>query len=799
MKSLRLKLLSILALAVAFAISLGLYVGVLCAGADRSVTISGSSIFYTTGGAQVWSHEVAGEEENSYYTMFVVSSDSDAVNYRRNLAYNWFYDVNTVNGVDTSEDAEVLPLEKREGYLNMEIGFELTDGKLGFEKYVLTFEGQEFSQTKNGKCINYIIFYPTENGTGLNVIVTDDIDASLPANPVTLGYDNLTIALSAGEAGGEYRVSVSDGENFVDGKFVNVGKTYAKYSSSSTTPVTPITFKAEFGEEEGAKEAKLVLYNLNGQSFKLRNKPAESDGHFASGAINDTTVPVLCLDKGVSFIKLGGEISFNYTVIDVLAQSPSLETSYFMLTKTQAADNNFNSEDYSNKNLFRKVTDSDDQKMIPHVEHYLPVEGNFGANNKFGEDLEVNAVVKVCLKLTDTSNSGVSTYVMLDWFVDEDYLVSVNGNSYIPVANDTKGVSYTYTDDENKTSDTNAAAWQQALDEYQAAVDEAAKDLLAGSKNYFYLPSAEKLFSDNATNYADMTFDIYYNNGSQKTQTNKNANALSINIDKPGRYVFTVFAKDAASNTKMYYYDSDKELKEFQTSEIWSMYAEDEDTDYAGTRKYLPWFYFDVEASEISIDIPEEQNIAYVGNEYTPDKFEINGVSYSTSYNLYLFNNDVYAAEHDGKALTYEKFMELKDELLNDATNRKYFTYIYASSELSEGTDEYEKYNDYAWNNSSPKFVPQDENAFYLIECKVKSTAGGTQSATAYMGIAAAPQVKPIKGEDTWVQDNMISIILLSIAGVSLIGIVLLLVIKPKEKGDLDEMEAAPVKKSSKK
>ena len=55
------------------------------------------------------------------------------------------------------------------------------------------------------------------------------------------------------------------------------------------------------------------------------------------------------------------------------------------------------------------------------------------------------------------------------------------------------------------------------------------------------------------------------------------------------------------------------------------------------------------------------------------------------------------------------------------------------------------------------------------------------------MGIAAAPKVRDLVGEDTWVQDNMVSVILLCIAGASLIGIVLLLVIKPKNKGDVDE------------
>ena len=68
------------------------------------------------------------------------------------------------------------------------------------------------------------------------------------------------------------------------------------------------------------------------------------------------------------------------------------------------------------------------------------------------------------------------------------------------------------------------------------------------------------------------------------------------------------------------------------------------------------------------------------------------------------------------------------------------------------------------------------------------------------MGISASVKVEALKGEDTWLQDNMTSIILLCVAGASLIGIVLLLVIKPKEKGDIDEVLAnnAPKNKKSK-
>ena len=96
--------------------------------------------------------------------------------------------------------------------------------------------------------------------------------------------------------------------------------------------------------------------------------------------------------------------------------------------------------------------------------------------------------------------------------------------------------------------------------------------------------------------------------------------------------------------------------------------------------------------------------------------------------------------------------------------------------------------------------MPQDGNSFYLIRCKVTSSLQGDRSVSAFMGISASATPAAIKGEDTWLQDNMASIILLTIAGAAVIGIVLLLVIKPKNKGDIDVQYAEEVSaKSSKK
>lgn len=794
-KSVKIKLITILALALVAAIALGSAFGMTVANA-RTVSISGSTVFITSGNAEVWSHEVKGDgsegSEDEYYSMFVLKGNGDSVNYRKNLAYNWYQSVNPVTeseGDDKEDKEENTVLEGERGWFNMQFGFELGENEtFGFEKFVMAFESQQYSQTKDGKSVNYVIFAPTDNGKGLKVLITDDKDADVSGAP-EIGYDNIKMEFTAYEDG-EYSVKLTCGDVILEGdSFKNVGGTYARYSSSTTTPVTPISFEAVYPEEdaeETASYARFVMYSLNGQSFKLKDKPSEVEGHFRYGSIDDDTPPVLCLDKGVSFIGLNEEISFDYTVIDVITSSPSMETSYFMLTKTDAANDEFNANDYK-LSAFTKVADSDDQHMVPHVEHYVPAsEGVYD-----GKDTQVKAAVKVMLKLTDTTSSGgKSAYVMLDWYVNPEMLLTVKGNKYIAVATDKQGAAFSYVSNADKTNNLDEN-WDAAISEYQEKVDKAASDLKAGSKNYFYLPSVSGLLADNATAYEDLTYHIYYISNTRQQVSSKAYNSLSIQLNRAGKYIFTVYATDAQGNGMYYFKDGEK--KSFAAGDIWDMYDDEE------LKNLLPWFSFNVVASEISIEEPKEQSTAYVGSSYSPKSFEINGVSYNTTYSLYLFDSEQYYKDNN-KTLSYSEFMAQKENLINDGENgRRWFTYIYASSDLKEGTEEYEKYSEYKWNKTSPSFVPQDANTFYLIKCEVKSTDNsGTPGATAYMGIASAPKVRTLHGEDTWVQDNLTSIILLCIAGASLIGIVLLLVIKPKNKGDLDEIEVSPKKKNKK-
>lgn len=829
MKSVKIKLCLIIALAFTFIASAGAFIGRITAKANRYVTLSGTSIFYTAGSAEIWAHrvehkipdETAGEVDDPYYyTMFTFETDDDAVSYRRNLAYSWFYNEKDRDDSDTDsvggsgEEGEDTPhvapeISCAKGYFHMEIGFE----EINFEKFVITFETQQFGMTEDKKTVNYIIFVPAEGG--VNAVITaekeraeakaEDIDVSESA---LLGTDHINIALSGGE-NGVYDVDITNAEGFgaedsgasavQKGTFENVGKMYAKYVSSTTNPVIPLSFKADMPEKADTDRtevrARMAIYEMNGQSFALNrnsegatiqnpsrdiNEVDDGEGkvHYTGGQVNDTTPPVLCLDKGLRYIAEGSEISFAYTAVDVLTQSPSLETGYFLLTKEQAADAEFNANDYTADKLFRIVKDSDDQYVNPHANHYVPQEGDYKAES-FEKGFAPDAAIKIYLKITDTaSTGGQSTYIMLDWFVDENYVITVNNNNYIAVANDTEGAHY----------NTESADWDTLVEEYQAEVTKAAEDLRAG-KDDFYLPSLEKLVSDNATAYADMTYSIYFMvNGTKSSSTGNSASSLSIDLTAAGDYLFTVYASDSASN-KMWYLkesetqDGEPEVVEFETGDIWTIY-DDEDL-----HSKLPWFTFSAGIADISVEDPGEQDTAYVGTSYTGKAFEINGVSTSAAYTLYIFNNDLYK-ERNGEVLTYSQFMERKQELF-EGEGRIYFTNIAAVADLDEDSEEYEEFAKYSWNASARSFVPQDENSFYLIKCEVTSTQFPTiEPVKAYMGIAASVTPAALDGEDTWLQDNMVSVILLAVAGVAFIGIILLLVIKPKEKGDVDEMYA---------
>ena len=72
-----------------------------------------------------------------------------------------------------------------------------------------------------------------------------------------------------------------------------------------------------------------------------------------------------------------------------------------------------------------------------------------------------------------------------------------------------------------------------------------------------------------------------------------------------------------------------------------------------------------------------------------------------------------------------------------------------------------------------------------------------TTTLTSYMAISASAAAEPLYGESDWLQNNVASVVLLCVAGAALIGIILLVVIKPKDKGDIDQIDDKAVKRVS--
>lgn len=758
---------------ITFALALILAIGALLgiyqsrkAFAEGKVTVTGANVFNATGDAKV---AVNAASDSKFYSTLSFSSDSDNVSYRRNLAYSWYEEVNS--GTGESATKSVQP-----GWFNMEIGFKSED----FKKFVVTFESQQYNKTKDGKTQNFVMFFPAATTGKVYVLITDNKDAAIEDVEDRTGLDATKIKIEftgkyTADFSGGYEVKVSDEVGIsVTDRFKNVSGNYSKASTSSTTPVYPLIFTTYFKGDEEVNTGNLdvTLYSLNGQSFETTSSSANT--------VKDDKAPVLCLEDQINHFNINSELDFNYVVIDVLRSSPSSTVNYYLLTYDQYTDGEI---DYNDKKLFKEV--ETDLLLESDIDKYLPVERDLAGKDVYsGENkLTVDMLAKVYVKLTDTSSSGESSEVFLDWYISEEYLINVKDTPFIAVAKDELGITYNYGED-----------WDSIIEAYQAKVTELAKNLSAGSSSYMYLPSAETLFASTSTAYPDMKISIYYYNSSKQSNTNLAASNLSITVTQQGPYKFTLYATDVAGN-KMYYIDGNGEVKEFASSEIWNMF---DDRSEGGLYYKLPWFTFYVSYTGVSFEeVPGMQSTAYVGTNYSAAKFNINGISnsYTTSYRLFLFNRAKYTSEHE--SITYSEFIDKMDDLYEN--NREYFTEIPVAATLMEGSDEYELYYKYGWSGSSTSFTPQVANTFYYIRAEVKDNQYIANPVTCSLAVVSSEAAKVIPGEDDWVENNVASIVLLCVAGAALIGIILLLVIKPKDKGDIEERyETAKNKKAKK-
>ncbi len=244
------------------------------------------------------------------------------------------------------------------------------------------------------------------------------------------------------------------------------------------------------------------------------------------------------------------------------------------------------------------------------------------------------------------------------------------------------------------------------------------------------VPSLKDLVFDDIQTYEELTKTVYYNTN---TTEDKTSSGMTISLAEEGDYLYKVVFTDGQGN-KM-----------------------DKDDDFEAGAKYADYvFKFNMVAdSPIEITPAPAQGTGCVSVKYTASKFDINADGCSTTYKLYYK-----AKASDTEWVEIPKASSVTDE------------------EYDENGYDYDDIQSIGYDGSLT-FTP-NAKGIYKIECSAVSSAT-SKSAVAEIEIVVDQEPSKVKVYTDWVANNVWSVVFLSIGTLCLIGIVVLLCIKPKD------------------
>ncbi len=742
-------------------------------------------------------------------TQFTFSSGdkSQATYYRRNVALQW----------KASEAGAV-----KDKYFSTT--FTLTD--TNFDTLSMVVETASATATKDEKSVNKVTF--TKEVAGDPEVVTVKANVNEQTSTLTVEKDEkLTITLDtvngAEEAAyGEYFVFLSkDGaaREYL-GKFENVGSTYAEYIAGD---MTPFYFQAKVPDGENST---IKFEDLNGQSFALEG-----------GDISDTAKPVLVVgNSSIGKLRLGEKVSLDLKAIDVLAPSKDVSVSakYYQFNPT-STEIKYEKDFENNTTAFFETVYEEGGVKKTVYNHYDGGGKEYVSVMYYASDA-VYKNTEVQEGKTE-EESKLRAEIELVWYADGDAKKNLTtagtAKDYIVLDRNEDGPQYTFlslddANSKNKSEDMQPGVKtnEEIFAEYQALVDEAAKDKYVGEGEYVYLPSLMGLIDDN-DGYKNLRFGISYKKNSDtsvSSQTNLMYNEVQLPVRVTGNYEFKFFATDHTGNAMKYYLDG--ELVELDQNNVWEI---DE----------IPSFTFKIEStSDITIDVSATDSRSerkVIDSTYSFAKFTVKGANESPTEQLGLFRIDVaafnakmqqkyntsrnYLTVANVYGVTYQMMAEKYAEkvaaagfqLMAPEEEVDYFKGIYAECLLekiigtswglsvsdltdeanglfrriaeydssiseTEHSEEWEKNNKYNWIPGGRSFKTAEEGV-YMVLASYTADAPARKVA-AYKVIVAEDKVDVLPGENNWLQNNLASVILFSVAGVMLIMIIVLLFVK---------------------
>ena len=332
--------------------------------------------------------------------------------------------------------------------------------------------------------------------------------------------------------------------------------------------------------------------------------------------------------------------------------------------------------------------------------------------------------------------------------------------------------------------DTNAPKYISYIDntkiynKYADLVKQAAKDgdhsILLGES--FEIPSLKGLVTDDYDVYSDLKYTVYYRTPSNASGS---TSSLKFTVSEAGEYEFYVVFKDSNGNEMeredFYKLDEQDSSKIVGIDDISVAIADP--TTVVGTYKYFPAvFRFTVQDdAPMSVTAPKSQGEGYLNVEYMATAFTIQSSGYNVTYKLY-YNANIDADKDSEGWISIPQLADITEDYSDDV-----FTYSDVEKIEYDG-----KYN----------FTPVKLGA-YKIECEVSSDKSERSESDATV-IKVSEEPKVVKPDTHWLKNNIWSLVFLSIGTLALIGIIVLLFIKPKEEVETDETGDALKSKDNK-
>ena len=261
----------------------------------------------------------------------------------------------------------------------------------------------------------------------------------------------------------------------------------------------------------------------------------------------------------------------------------------------------------------------------------------------------------------------------------------------------------------------------------------------------FSAPLLEGLVYSEYFEFSDLSATVYYSTPQSESFSSA---SKKFELSLPGSYSYYVLFSDPANN---------KMSVEDLVLGNGGWYEKDADGNPKDDKVIVPIFTFNLEktsAPKISVLTSEQ---GFLNLQYSIDCFTITAANYEAEYTLYYSEN-----EYDKDSSEY-------------ATDTDYIKAVKSDSTLVDVTEA-------LLDRSDLTFTP-DKKGYYYVLVRAVDDANGSETAMSRAISVQKEYTKVVKEKtQTFIKENVISVVFLSISLVSFIAFIIVICIKPKEK-----------------